>query len=431
MEGDCSSTSLADNIITTFKTTSNLEKEKPRRSHLGSNEEKPIQQRVETDENNQNNIDWIHGDPDPDDNIDDNLTDLDSPAMLQWFKRKHPKPVSKKEKISQNLTVLAAVCAGVIVSLVKFAAAAITGSVAMLAEGVHSLVDAGNDSLLLVGTKASKKDPDIEHPFGYGQELFFYTFVVGVVIFIMGGCFTIYQGVSSLYHGGSPIENPMINYIVLLAGILIEGVSFRIAAKDVMRSKGNQSLRRYIRESKDPRNFTVLLEDSAAIAGMVIAMLGVFMSDALGLIWADAVASIIIGAVMATIALVLLRETRSLLIGEGLGREDIEDIVFIVEDDPAVIKCGRVLTVYFGPESMLMNLDVTFDDELDEGDILQAVDRIERELMDEYPQTTSIFIEAESLNLVYRQRRERTDAFKADEEEDEMGFLERLIGDND
>ena len=377
-----------------------------------------------------NDIDWIHGDPDPDDNIDDNLTDMDSPAMIQWFKRKHPKKLSKREKISQNLTVFAAVCAGVIVSLVKFAAAAITGSVAMLAEGVHSLVDAGNDSLLLVGTKASKKEPDVEHPFGYGQELFFYTFVVGVVIFVIGGCFTIYQGVTSLVYGGTSIENPLINYIVLGSGILIEGVSLRIAAKDVMRSKGNQSLRRYIRESKDPRNFTVLLEDSAAIGGMFIAMFGVFASDVFGIIWADALASIIIGAVMAAIALILLRETRSLLIGEGLGRDDIEDIVFIAEDDPAVIKCGRVLTVYFGPENMLMNLDVTFDDELDEGDILQAVDRIERELMDEYPQTTAIFIEAESLNLVYRQRLDRKEAFEAEEgEEADPGFLERLIGD--
>ena len=199
---------------------------------------------------------------------------------------------------------------------------------------------------------------------------------------------------------------------------MLEGVSLSIALRDVNRARGEMGIADYIKQSTDPAKFTVFLEDSAAVIGMVIAIVGIALSQAFDMPGIDAAASIVIGLIMAAVATVLLRETRSLLIGEGLGRDEIEEIVFIVEDDPAVIKCGRVLSMYLGPNDLLLNLDVTFDDELDEGDVLQAVDRIEAELMDEYPQAKAVFIEAESLNQVYRQRLERKEAFEADEEDD-------------
>ena len=378
--------------------------------HLSS----AIAQAEEEDQN------WIHGDLDEDDDeIDDNVNDMHSIAFRRREERRNAPDPTAAQVVRSNFTVIAAVFAGVTVACVKFFASFLTGSVAMLSEGVHSLVDACNDSLLLIGSRASKKKPDVEHPFGFGREMYFYTFVVSVVIFFFGGGFTIYQGVSSFIAGGHVIESPMINYIVLGIGIILEGFSLSVAWRDVKNARRGRSLIDYIRDSKSPTNFTVLLEDTAAELGMVIALLGISLSLALDMPRLDSVASIIIGSLMAAIAIVLLRETRSLLIGEGLTREEIEDVVFIVEQDPAVIKCGRVMSMYMGPNDMLLNLDVTFDDELDEGDVLQAIDRLEAELIDDYPQCTAIFIEAESLNQVYRQRHDRRQQFEAEVEDEE------------
>ena len=372
---------------------------------------------AQTEEEDQN---WIHGDLDEDDDeIDDNVNDMHSIAFRRREERRNAPDPTAAQVVRSNFTVIAAVFAGVTVACVKFFASFLTGSVAMLSEGVHSLVDACNDSLLLIGSRASKKKPDVEHPFGFGREMYFYTFVVSVVIFFFGGGFTIYQGVSSFIAGGHVIESPMINYIVLGIGIILEGFSLSVAWRDVKKARRGRSLIDYIRDSKSPTNFTVLLEDTAAELGMVIALLGISLSLALDIPRLDSVASIIIGSLMAAIAVVLLRETRSLLIGEGLTREEIEDVVFIVEQDPAVIKCGRVMSMYMGPNDMLLNLDVTFDDELDEGDVLQAIDRLEAELIDDYPQCTAIFIEAESLNQVYRQRHDRRQQFEAEVEDEE------------
>lgn len=379
-------------------------------------EESRRSQKENEDQDEQN---WIHGDLDEeDDDIDDNVNDTSSVAFQRRLERNNEKDPTPVEAMKNNFTVVAAVLAGVMVSLVKFIASLLTGSSAMFSEGIHSLVDACNDSLLLIGSRASKKKSDVEHPFGYGRELYFYTFVVAVVIFLFGGGFTIYHGVESLLAGGNVVEDPIIAYAVLIFGIIVEGFSFCVAVRDVNESRGDMSLFEYIRHSKSPTNFTVLLEDTAAELGMIIALLGVSLSLWLDMPQLDSIASIIIGLLMASIAALLLRETRSLLIGEGLRREEIEDVVFIVESDPAVIKCGRVLSMYMAPNDLLLNLDVTFDDELDEGDVLQAIDRIEAELVDDYPQCSAIFIEVESLNQVYRQRHDRRLVFEAEEEEE-------------
>ena len=346
-----------------------------------------------------------------------NYTDINSAEARARRRREQQANLTASEKLKDNATVVVAVVAGVLTSLVKFVASSITGSSAMLSEGIHSLVDAINDSLLLVGNKMAERPPDAKHPFGYSPEVYFYSHTVALVIFVLGGGFAIYEGFQNVMEGGHPIESPFINYIVLAIGIVIEGVSLRVAVRTVNEARGDTNIMQYIRESKSPTNITVFLEDSAAVLGMLVALLGNIASQITGNYIIDAWASVIIGVIMAFIALVLLRETRGLLIGEGLDVDEVKDISFIVESDPAVIKCGRVLSLYLGPEDLLINLDVTFRDDLGEGGVLMAIDRIEDEVMGEYPQTTRIFIEVESLNQVYRQRRDRRLIFEAYEEE--------------
>ena len=346
-----------------------------------------------------------------------NLTDLNSAEARARRRREAEANLSASEKLKNNVTVVVAVIAGVVTALVKFIAASITGSSAMFSEGIHSLVDSINDSLLLVGNKMSQKDPDVKHPFGYGHEMYFYSLTVALVIFVLGGGFAIYEGIHNVMEGGHPIENPFINYIVLGIGIAVEGFSLSVAIRTVNKARGDMHIMTYIRESKSPTNITVFLEDTAAVLGMVVALLGNIISTITGYYIIDAWASLIIGFIMAFIAIILLKETRSLVIGEGLTTDEVSDIIFIVESDPAVIKCGRVLSLYLGPEDLLINLDVTFREDLGEGGILVAVDRIEDEVMAEFPEANRIFIEVESLNQVYRQRRDRRVAFEAYEEE--------------
>lgn len=321
------------------------------------------------------------------------------------------------ERLRNNAAVVVAVGAGVIVSIVKFFAAYLTSSSAMLSEGIHSLVDAINDSLLLVGNRLSKRKPDVEHPFGYGSELYFYSLAVALVIFVLGGGFVIYEGIQNVLAGGHRIENSLVNYVVLVIGIVFEGFSLSVAVRTVNKERGDMRIMKYIRESKSPTNITVFLEDTAAVGGMVVALVGNIASQVTGNYVIDAWASVVIGVIMALIAIVLLRETRGLLIGEGLTLEEVNDVVSIVESDPDVVKCGRVLSLYLGPEDLLINLDVTFSDDLAEDGVLMAIDRIEDEVVGEYSQATRIFIEAESLNQVSRQRRDRKRLFEAYERE--------------
>ena len=354
-----------------------------------------------------------------------NVADVDSAEARARRRRETQANISASEKLKSNATVVVAVFAGVVTSLVKFIAASITGSSAMFSEGIHSMVDALNDSLLLVGGKKAKRPPDVKHPFGYAREEYFYSHTVALVIFVLGGGFAIYEGIQNVLAGGHPIENPLINYIVLAIGIAFEGFSLSVAVRTVNKARGDMNIAKYIRESKSPTNITVFLEDSAAVGGMVVALVGNIASTLTGNYLIDAWASVIIGAIMAFIAIVLLRETRSLVIGEGLTIDEVNEIVYLVENDPATVKCGRVLSMNLGPEDLLINLDVTFQDDLEEGGVLMAIDRIEAEIIDEFPQASRVFIEAESLNQVYRQRRDRKLVFQLYEEEKR---IEKRIG---
>ena len=350
-----------------------------------------------------------------------NVADIDSAEARARRRRETRANMTASEKLKRNATVVVAVFAGLVTSLVKFIAASITGSSAMFSEGIHSAVDAINDSLLLVGSKMAKRPPDVKHPFGYAREEYFYSHTVALVIFVLGGGFAIYEGIQNVLAGGHPIESPLINYIVLAIGIAFEGFSLSVAVRTVNKARGDMNIGKYISESKSPTNITVFLEDSAAVAGMLVALIGNIASTLTGNYLIDAWASVIIGAIMAFIAIILLRETRSLIIGEGLTKDEVNEVVYLVEDDPATVKCGRVLSMYLGPEELLLTMDVTFKDDLEEGGVLMAIDRIESDVMDEFPQASRVFIEPESLNQVYRQRRDRKLVFQLYEEDKLVG----------
>ncbi|MBN3923988.1 cation diffusion facilitator family transporter [Nostoc sp. NMS4] len=211
---------------------------------------------------------------------------------------------------SSKKTIFAAMGANLAIAITKFIAASITGSSAMISEGIHSVVDTGDQLVLLLGIRRSQKPADESHPFGYGQELYFWTFIVAILIFGIGGGMSIYEGIIHLI-SPSPLENPMWNYIVLGMSILLEGFSWIIALKEFLPTKGKQNFWQAIKSSKDPTVLTILLEDTAAILGLLVALIGIFLGHLFNNVYFDGIASIIIGIILAIVAVVLARESGS------------------------------------------------------------------------------------------------------------------------
>ena len=266
----------------------------------------------------------------------------------------------------------------------------------MLAEAIHSLVDTGNGALLLLGIARSQKPADDQHPFGYGMELYFWTLIVAVVIFALGGGVSAYEGIKHIIHPGE-LKDPTINYIVLGLAIVFEGVAWYIALKAFMAIKGEDNIWRAVRKSKDPTTFAVLFEDSAAMAGIIIAGVGIFLAHQLNMPVLDGVASLLIGIVLAIVAIVLVYESKGLLLGESARSATVEGIKDIVRTDEAVDFAHPPLTMHLGPQDVLVNLDIQFKDELSADDIEAAVDRIEATIRKTYPNVKRIYIEAESI----------------------------------
>lgn len=298
-------------------------------------------------------------------------------------------------------SIIAAILANIAVGIVKFIAAGISGSSAMVSEGIHSIVDSGNGLLLLFGMKRASRKPNIEHPFGYSHELYFWTLVVAVMIFALGGGFSIYEGLHNLAEIGpdTQLGDPLMSYIVIGASAIIEAVSLSVALRSFNKARGDTSPMSFIREAKDPSLFTVVLEDTAAETGLIVAFCGVFFSHAFNNPYIDAGASVVIGLLLCIVATILLRETKGLLVGEGMHAKDILRIEQIVEADPQVMECGRILTLYLGPDDVLITLDATFTEGSTRDDIDLAIDRIERGIVSEYPQTKRIFIENENIRV--------------------------------
>lgn len=298
---------------------------------------------------------------------------------------------------SAKKTIYAAMAANFAIAIIKFIAASITGSSAMLSEGIHSVVDTGNELLLLLGIRLSKKPADDSHPFGYGQELYFWTLIVALFIFAIGGGMSIYEGVNHVRHP-EPLTDPFWNYVVLGLAVVFEGYSWNVALQEFLANKNEDSFWEAIRASKDPTIFTILFEDTAALIGLLVAFIGVFSGHLLSNVYLDGVASIIIGIILCGVALLLAAESKGLLIGEGAKAETVASIRKITNEDPAVAEVVKVLTLHFGPQEILLNLEIEFNEDLETGELAIAVERLETSIRKQHAEVKNIFIEAKSIS---------------------------------
>jgi cation diffusion facilitator family transporter len=306
---------------------------------------------------------------------------------------------------SSNKAIYAAIAANTAIAVCKFVAAFFTGSSAMFAEGIHSLVDTGNGFLLLVGIRKSKKPADDVHPFGYGKEIFFWSFVVALLIFALGGGIAINEGIKHIKHPG-PLSNVAWNYVVLVLAMFFEGAALRLALKQFNESRGGKPFFKALVDSKDTSTVAVVIEDSAALLGLIVAFSAILLQQITGWIYFDGVGSIMIGLLLTTVALFFAVECKKLLIGEGLLEEDIVKIYKVLNNEPRIISFRRPLSLYFGPSQVLINLDVNFVDGLTADDIEDTIDSVESKIKAELPIANRIYIEAET--LVKRKRGQAT-----------------------
>lgn len=294
-----------------------------------------------------------------------------------------------------RVVVYGAIAGNVAIATTKFIVAGITGSSAMLSEAIHSTVDTGNGLLLLVGLKRSQRQPDAEHPFGYGKELYFWSLIVAVLIFGVGGGISAYEGVLHMLHP-EPLQDAKWNYVVLGCAAVFEGISFAIALRAMLKEKGDTPFWKALHSSKDPSTFTVMAEDSAALVGLLLAAIGVFASHRFGMPVLDGAASLAIGILLAAVATLLIYESRSLLVGEGVDGDMAHTIQQMAQDDQAVASAGHPLTMYFGPDEVLVTLDVKFKSGISGRDVAAAVDRIEHKIRERFHSVTRIYIEAKT-----------------------------------
>jgi len=290
-----------------------------------------------------------------------------------------------------NRTLLIAFAANLGVAGAKFVAAAITGSSAMLTEGIHSVVDSVNPLLLIYGRHRAKKPADAIHPFGHGREIYFWSFVVAVMVFALGAGVSIYEGILHIANPEEPVT-PIVAYVVLGAAFLLEGWSTIAAFNEFKQSKGRLGWISAIRSSKDPPTFIVLLENGAAMAGIVAAGIGVFATQMTGNPLYDGVASVVIGCILAITAFVLAIESKGLLIGEAADLELVEDIRRLVEGCEGIVGVGDVLTVHSAPDQITVMVSVDFDDTITAGQVERIVDGVEVEASRRWPQIRRFFI---------------------------------------
>ncbi len=294
--------------------------------------------------------------------------------------------------------IFAAIGGNLAIAIMKFAAAAFTGSSAMLSEGIHSLVDTGNGGLLLLGIHKSKQPADATHPFGYGKELYFWSLIVAVLIFGVGGGISIYEGITHLIHP-SPLEDPFWSYVVLGLAVVFESIVFVIAFQAFQALKGeDENIWQAIKSSKDPTTFTVLFEDAAALLGLIVAFAGIFLAHYFNNPYLDGAASILIGVILASVAVFLAYESKGLLIGEGADPETLENIRKLAEAAAGVEKVINPLTMYFGPRTILLTVDIEFDKKLSAMEVEEAVDRLEKNIRSQYPDIKHIYIEAGAIS---------------------------------
>ena len=286
--------------------------------------------------------------------------------------------------------------ANLAMAIAKYIAAFATGSSSMLAEAFHSTADSGNELLLLIGIKRSARPPDALHPFGHGKLLYFYALLVAVYIFGVGGGLAVHEGISRLRHP-SFSGHPLWNYAVLFLAACFEAYSWRISYRELVSHKDpNESVWDQIKGSKDPAVFIVFLEDTAGIIGTLIAFLGIFFGHAFNNPYLDPIGSIMIGALLACVALILGREIGALLVGERTNRSKIRRVKELITADEAVERVGDILTMQLGPDQVLLTVDIRFQRNLTMDQLESVIDRLEKKIREQEPSIQRIFIEAES-----------------------------------
>jgi cation diffusion facilitator family transporter len=302
-------------------------------------------------------------------------------------------PASGSRKV-----VIVALGGNLMIAIAKFVAAALSGSSAMLSEGVHSLVDTINELLLLYGLHRAAMPPDRTHPFGHGRELYFWSFIVALLVLSMGAGVSFYEGVVHIRQP-QPIEHPLMNYAVLAFSFVFEGTSWYVALREFHTRKGSLGYFEAFRLSKDPATFTVLLEDSAALLGLLLALAGLIGAQVLDQPIFDGVASIGIAAVLATFAMLLARETKGLLIGETAHPAVGEAILAIAAADDGVRCANGVLTVQMGPNQVVAALSAEFEDVLATPQIEACIDRIEKQAKVAHPEITALFVKPQTAEV--------------------------------
>lgn len=298
---------------------------------------------------------------------------------------------------SSKTTIYVALASNLLIAITKFIAGFLSNSSAMLAEAVHSTVDTVNELLLLLGIKRSRKEPDSKHPFGYGKELYFWSFIVSILIFGLGGGISIYQGIVHIIHPET-IKDVTTNYIVLGSSILFEGTSLTIAARNFAKVKGSDSWWDAIVKSKDPSRFLVLFEDSAAVVGLFIVLICTYFNEQYHLPYLDGVGSLLVGLLLVAVSLILARESRSLLMGEGVDQKTKIKISALVAKDDTVIKVLHILSTYESPEEVVLMLIVAFKNDLDTQAINDAIDRIRADVKKEFKLIRFVIIQPETLD---------------------------------
>jgi cation diffusion facilitator family transporter len=292
--------------------------------------------------------------------------------------------------------IFAAIIGNLAIAVTKFVAAAFTGSAAMLSEAIHSVVDTGNGGLMLLGVYKSRKPPDFAHPFGHGRELYFWTLIVAVLIFAVGGGMSLYEGITHLAHP-TPVEDPTWNYVVLGFATLFESTTWVFGWKAFNVERGEKGVLETIHTSKDPTSFSVLLEDSAALLGLLFAFLGIFMGRQLGLPYLDGVASVIIGVLLCAVAALMVYESKGLIIGEGLDRETLNSVRALVEADPAVERVRHLYTLYLGAHEVLLIIELRFRSTISALDVRKSVARLKHHIQTAHPDIARISFGAESI----------------------------------
>ena len=301
------------------------------------------------------------------------------------------------EKSESVLAIYAAIAGNVAIAVTKFVVAAFTGSSAMLSEAIHSTVDTGNGLLILLGVRKSRKPPDADHPFGHGHELYFWTLVVGVLVFAVGGGMSTYEGIMHILHPRIP-ENVVWSYATLGVAAVFEGTTWLFGWKAFNSERGRRGVLQTIHETKDPSSFTVLLEDSAALLGLVFAFLGIFLGQQFELPYLDGVASVVIGLLLCGVAVLMVYESKGLLIGEGLDPQSLKSIRALVETDPAVERVRHLHTMYLGPHEVLLTIELSFDSKLSVGEMRKAIRGLVAAIRSRHPDVKQVFFGAESLS---------------------------------